>query len=67
MSKPARSKEYASKAADKWALWNAENRADGLKEFELEHMLSIAWRQGFDAGQRHQRILQKEKANEAVV
>ena len=61
MTKSSRSKEYASAMADKWARYEADNLRNGLEPFSLEHKLSIAWRQGFEAGQRHQVKIQKEK------
>ena len=61
MNKPSRSKEYASTMNAKWARHEADNLRNGLEPFSLEHKLSIAWRQGFEAGQRHQVKIEKAK------
>ena len=45
----------------KWARHEADNLRNGLEPFSLEHKLSIAWRQGFEAGQRHQVKIEKAK------
>lgn len=61
MTKPSRSKEYAIAMAEKWARYDADQLRNGLEPFSLEHKLSIAWRTGFDAGQRHQIKIEKAK------
>lgn len=61
MSKRTRSNEYADKMVSKWQHYDKQNAERGDKPFSEDHKLSIAWRDGFEAGQRHQIKIQKAK------
>ncbi len=61
MSKQIQSREYGRKESKWWAQHNADDVARGYEAASLEHMLCIAWKKGFESGQRHQKKLEKAK------
>lgn len=61
MTKNSRAKEYAMKAIGEWDRLHELFHTQGEPPYSLEHKLHIAWRQGFEAGQRHQIKIQKAK------
>ena len=61
MSKPSKAREFARKQVDFWQRTNDREVQEGRPAFTLEHMLDRAWCTGYDAGQNHQRKLQKDK------
>lgn len=61
MTKQQRAREFAHKDAEYWANANKPENLRGREPFDLEWMLSHAWKMGFEAGQRHQIKIQKKK------
>ena len=61
MSKPLKAREFARKHVGFWQRTNDREVSEGRPAYSLEHMLDAAWRTGYDAGQNHQRKLQREK------
>ncbi len=61
MSKRTRSNEYADKAMIMWERLDKLAIECGMQPSTIDHKFSIAWRQGFEAGQRHQIKIQKAK------
>jgi len=64
MSKSILSREYGRKEANWWTQHNADDVAKGYAPAGLGHMLTIAWKKGFESGQRHQKKLQKERESQ---
>ena len=67
MSKHSKAREFARKKAAWWIATNAAEVKDGRPEFSLENMLGAAWGRGYDAGQNHQRELQKANPKDEIV
>jgi len=61
MNKSILAREYARKMVEKWKRFDAGEIELGRAEFTLEHKLIIAFKQGFESGQRHQKKLQQAK------
>ena len=61
MSKTILSREYGRKESEWWTQHNADEVAKGYAPASLQHMLTIAWKKGFESGQRHQKKLQKQE------
>lgn len=61
MTKQSKAREFARKQSEWWVATNAKELQEGRPAFSLEWMLGGAWKTGFDAGQNHQRKLQREK------
>lgn len=62
MTKQQKAREFGHKQAEWWVETNKQEELHGGKQFDLAWMLGQVWQRGFDAGQRHQIKLQKEKA-----
>lgn len=62
MNKSILAKLYADKMVSKWAEYESGSNGMVPQQFSLEHKLHIAFKAGFDSGQRHQKKLVK-KAN----
>lgn len=62
MNKSILAKLYADKMVAKWAEFESGKDGMGPLTFDLEHKLHIAFKAGFESGQRHQKKLIK-KAN----
>lgn len=61
MTKQQRAREFAHEMVEYWANANKPENLRGRDPFDLEWMLSGAWKSGFDSGQRHQVKIYKEK------
>lgn len=61
MGKQLLSKAYADKAVKMWAEFESGSNGMHPTKHSLEHKLSIAFKAGFDSGQRHQKKLEKAR------